>query len=185
MRVPFSSFVFSLIVLSGCVPSVGEAPPPNLPAITSISTASQPGMPDRPGAASEVVQPYFREDTLEAIGATNRPQLVIFWSPSYDTGGCLECETLRTGIQELEAEFWDQVDFVYLNQEREDVQALKASLGIPDYQYRMSIVLFSREGDMVRRFYDVTRNQGIGFSLNDTVIRQALDKYLSEQEEQT
>ena len=170
-----------LLMLSTCAPSVGEASSPGQPTLATKEGVSVPGMPDRPDSAQETVQPYFREDTLEAIGATGRPQLVVFWGFTHETH-CYECEMLRTPVQELEAEFWDQVDFVYLNQEREDVQAVKASLGIPDCQYRMFLVLLSSGGEMVRRFYNVTRDERVAILLNDDVIRQGLNKYLSEQE---
>jgi thiol-disulfide isomerase/thioredoxin len=186
MRVDLSLFLLSLLALSACAPSAAEAPPPNVPMILSTDITSQPGMPDRPDSTQEIIQPYFREDTVEAIGATGRPQLVVFWAPSYETGGCIECEIMRTSIQELEAEFWDRVDFVYLNQENDDTKEMKATLGIPDYEYRMSIILLSSKGDMIRRFYDIYANdKGLSFALNDSIIRSALDKYLSEQEGQT
>lgn len=186
MRVKFSLILLGLLALSACAPSAAEAPPPNVPVIPSTDITGQPGMPDRPDSAQETVQPYLREDTVDAIGATERPQIVVFWAPAYETGGCIECEAMRTSVQELEAEFWDRIDFVYLNQEHDDAKGMKASLGIPDYEYRMSIILLSKDGTLVRRFYDIyAKDMGLSFELDDDMIRRALDKYLVEQEDQT
>lgn len=175
MRVRLSLLLFSLIALCACTPSAGEAPPPN-GAVASGSTAEQrvlPGMPDRPDNPEDAKAGYYRNDFPEAIAATGRPQLVVFWAPNNEESVCFSCDAMRPVLQNIEAEYWDRVDVVYLNFSLPESQPGLAYFGVEN-QPGMYIFFIDEQGEVIRRYY-----MGYRAMPEENDFRFTFDRYLN------
>lgn len=74
-----------------------------------------PGVPDRPCSSAEVLQPYYRTDQSGAVASTGNPQLLVFWNTTAGYYGCSYCALARPILQQLEAEYWGRINFIYLD----------------------------------------------------------------------
>ena len=167
------------LLLSACAFSAGQAPPPN--GTDSIQTVAQtnadseklPGMPDRPDNPEDAKMGYYRNDFPEAIAATGRPQLVVFWAPNNDESVCFSCDVMRPVLQNIEAEYWDRVDVVYINYALPENQPGLAYFGVEN-QPGMYIFFINEQGEIIRRYY-------MGFRTNpeEKDFRFTFDRYLN------
>lgn len=182
-----AGWLLVLLVLSACQPSAGDPPPPNAPTVeTSLAVERElPGMPDRPADAADIDSTFYREDSPEAIGATGKPQLIVFYrSNEEDFWGCFQCMVMLPTVIELEAEYWDRIDFVYLNMDQPDVEPVLEEFNIDSsiYRQRLSLFLMSAEGERVHRFIEVYEIRGVGAQpIDKAIFRTTFDRYLETQ----
>ena len=54
----------------------------------------------------------FRDDPAAWVGATGRPQLLEFY-----TTWCPTCKQIKPEVHQLEADYWNKIDVVYLDRE--------------------------------------------------------------------
>lgn len=150
--------LLSGLLLTACAFSANDAPPPA--ALSAADGEAQPaaeptqlpGMPDRPATAEEARQGYYRNDTPEAIAATGRPQLVVFWAPNNEDSACYPCDSIRPVLHNIEAEYWDRVDVVYLNFNLPENEPGLAYFGVED-RPGMYIFFIDEQGEVIRRYH--------------------------------
>jgi thiol-disulfide isomerase/thioredoxin len=174
-----SLLLLTALLISACAFAVEQAPPPNgtgdTQNVAQSDAASEelPGMPDRPDGPDGAKIGYYRNDFPEAIEATGRPQLVVFWAPNTDTSVCYTCDQLRPVVQNIEAEYWDRVDVVYINFTLPESQPGLAYFDIEDRpgQY---IFFIDENGDIIRRY-------SLGFRAmpEEKDFRFTFDRYLN------
>lgn len=117
------------------------------------------GMHDRPCDPAEALRSSFREDRAEAVSATGLPQLLVFYHPYVgpdDPSDCRACTVQVQTVQQLEAEYWDRIDFVYLNRDRGEMDPLLQEYGIAGTIEiaRLNLILVDAQGEMLMRFYE-------------------------------
>jgi hypothetical protein len=146
------SVLFIVVSLAAC----GTSPEPTAdPACDSF-----PGMPDRPCDPADTERSNYREDSPDAIGATGHPQLLVFHLsklPEGTTGsGCIACTKMRPTVHQLEAEYWERIDFVYLERSDPEVKPLLMDYGIAGSMSTISLelILVDNSGEMLLRFYE-------------------------------
>lgn len=127
-------------------------PPTEQPAAAAI--------PDRPSAPASPDQ--YRDDPEALVGATGNPQLVEFF-----TYWCPTCRALRPMVHGLEAEYWGQVDFVYIDREAEDNQTVTRRFGV---RSQPILVLLDPEGNELERWF--------GY-VSEEELRAGIDAYLA------
>ncbi|NDJ53886.1 MAG: hypothetical protein GYB68_12500 [Chloroflexi bacterium] len=102
------------LILAACAPTASSGPQDEAAESASEDSAEESapsdellaGRPDAPPAPDE----GFRSDLPEHVAATGRPQLVKFFAY-----WCSVCNRMRPTVHQLEADYWGQIDFVYLN----------------------------------------------------------------------
>lgn len=167
------------LVTSACAFSAAQAPPPNGTGDTQsvaqpeAARVELPGMPDRPDSPDEVKAGYYRSDFPEAIAATGRPQLVVFWAPNNEESVCFPCDTMRPVIQNIEAEYWDRVDVVYLNFNLPESQPGLAYFGV-EHQPGMYIFFIDEQGNVIRQYHT-----SWGSNPEERDFRFTFDRYLN------
>jgi hypothetical protein len=173
------------LLLVACQPSVAkEAPAPNAPTAVESTVRDLPGMPDRPTSADKVETGYFREDEPEAVAATGRPQMLVFYTHEPGQNNiCVRCAPVIDDIQALEAEYWDQIDFVYLNMATYDLAALREKYGIASssYESQVNLILIEADGEKVRRFAEHNDFNAPGTGLNLALFHGYFNRYLEAQ----
>jgi hypothetical protein len=144
------AFITALI-LSACDTSTNSTEEPDCEIF--------PGMPDRPCDPADTIQPNFRSDSGEAVGTTGHPQLLVFYDLSLDPRSnqkkCDACQRLMPTVQQLEADYWDRIDFVYLNRDASTTTPLldEYHLNGSIDDYRLNMILVDAAGEFAYRFY--------------------------------
>jgi hypothetical protein len=153
---PHQTTIVLLTLIALMLAACGTSPEPTAdPACDSF-----PGMPDRPCDPADTARSDYREDSPESIGATGRPQLLVFHLsklPEGTTGsGCIACTKMRPTVQTLEAEYWERIDFVYLERSDPAVKPLLMDYGIAGSMNIISLdlILVDKSGEMLLRFYE-------------------------------
>jgi thiol-disulfide isomerase/thioredoxin len=131
-------------------------------------------------AADDIQTGFYREDSLDDIAATGRPQLLFFYALELEEGGCTGCDAVLPVVQKLETEYFEQIDVVYLNwlDSAAVRDAMRQTYGIDvwttdaRYWYEPGLVFIAPDGEVIRTFR--TRREEADF-------RTTFDRYLSEQ----
>jgi hypothetical protein len=151
-RMVLSALAAAVLLLTAC----GTSPIPT----QEPECETFPGMPDRPCDPADTERSDYRPDTPEAVGATGRPQLLVFhrsvWPPGSSGMGCVACVTLRPTVQTLEAEYWERIDFVYLERTDPAAEPLLEQFGIASSANNpnLDLILVDASGEQVIRFYE-------------------------------
>ena len=120
--------------------------------------------PDRPSEPA-AIDGDFRDDPPTLFAATGRPQLVEFFA-----FWCTICNRIKPSIHALEAEYWEQVDFVYLDREADANSDLVERFAI---RGQPVLILVAPDGNEIKRWFgEVDTNE----------LRTAFDTYLAENE---
>ena len=156
-----------LLLATACAPSQAAPPPP-----AEVSA---------PLAESEDIQTgFYREDSLDDIGATGRPQLLFFYAQELEDGGCTGCDGVLPVVQKLESDYFGQIDVVYLNwlddEAVRETMRLDYSLDVwltrPSHLwYEPGLVFVAPDGEAIRTFR--TRREEVDF-------RTTFDRYLGD-----
>lgn len=129
--------LISGLVLAACTAPAEESAEPAEASVAEVVTVSGPSAPADPGE--------FRADSAERVAATGNPQLVEFFAY-----WCTVCQGIRPTIHSLEAEYWGEVDFVYLDIDdaaNEDLMEQFNFVGQP------LLVVIDAEGNEMARWY--------------------------------
>lgn len=125
------------------VPQAGEAQieAAQVPEVEE-SAASADGlpMPSAPATADA-----FRADSVSLVAATGKPQLIEFFA-----FWCTVCRQMRPIVHKLEAEYWDRIDFVYLDI---DDTANQSAMDQYGYIAQPYFVLVDSEGNVAEQWY--------------------------------
>jgi thiol-disulfide isomerase/thioredoxin len=154
-------------MVTACAPSQAAPPPP---AGVSAPLAE----------ARDIQTGFYREDSLDDIGATGRPQLLFFYALELEEGGCTGCDAVLPIVQKLESDYFERIDVVYLNW-LDSVAVRDAMIqeynlnvwtGEARYWYEPGLVFIAPDGEVIRTFR--TRREESDF-------RATFDRYLGEQ----
>jgi thiol-disulfide isomerase/thioredoxin len=102
-------------------------------------------MVERP---SEPAGETFRSDSVTHIAATGNPQLIEFFAY-----WCTTCARVRPIVHGLEAEYWDRVDFVYLDI---DDPANREAMNEYGFTAQPYFVLIEADGTVVQTWFGYT-----------------------------
>jgi hypothetical protein len=145
-----------------------------------------PGMPDRPCDPDKVSLPYYRKDSPESIGTTGHAQALVFYSlllpDAQPEESCSACDRFRSRVHSLEAEYWNRIDFVYLDTKDEAVRPILEEFGIarkPNYLSQLHIIFVSPDRETIRSF---SYPSLLGTQFEENHVRSSFDKYLKENE---
>jgi thiol-disulfide isomerase/thioredoxin len=116
------------------------------------------GRPDAPAP----LDGDFRNDPATVFAATGRPQFVEFF-----TYWCPTCKSIKPTIHALEAEYWGQIDFVYLDRESDANSALVERFGI---RGQPVLILVTADGTEVQRWFG---------SVDADTLREGFDSQLA------
>lgn len=89
----------------------------------------------------------FRADSVEHVAMTGNPQLVEFFA-----FWCSTCRRARPIVHELEAEYWGEIDFVYLDI---DDPANREAMDRYGYRAQPFFVLLDEEGQVINTWFGV------------------------------
>lgn len=145
------------VVVVGCS-SAATAAPAGTAAEEPSTVEDAPAAAERP---SEPAGESFRADDVSHIAATGRPQLVEFFA-----FWCSTCARVRPIVHALEAEYWGEVDFVYLDIDDPDNREAMSEYGFTSQPY---FVLLDEDGEVQETFF--------GYQTEET-FRPALDALL-------
>lgn len=169
--------LFLTVFLAAC----GSSPVP----VEQADCEIFPGMPDRPCDPADVERSDYRPDTAEAFAATGRPQLLVVhrsvWPAGTSGMGCVACVTLRPTVQTLEAEYWERIDFVYLERTDTSVKPLLEEFGIASSfnNPNLDMILVDATGEQLMRFYEGANLNRLGSeALDISFYRTVLDRQL-------
>ena len=139
-----------------------EASTPNTPAVEEAQAAPvlDKGLPPMPDAPADPNGDY-RADSALHVGATGKPQMVEFFAY-----WCTTCRAMKPTVHGLEAAYWGQVDFVYLDIDDTANDEVKQRY---NYRAQPTFVLVAPDGTEIRQWY--------GYTAEDE-LRSALDDYL-------
>lgn len=117
------------------VEPITEAEPPAPAAETSLVQHRTEPLP---------VNGDFVNDRFEVVGNTGKPQLLEFW-----TDWCPVCRSMKATVHGLEALYFDQVDFVYLDRESPRNADIVDEYGI---RYQPVFILVNPDGSVIQRW---------------------------------
>lgn len=135
-----------------------DAPAAEVDSAVAQPVSDVPGKRDAPAP----VDGDYAADTATLVGATGRPQLVEFF-----TYWCSVCRSIKPTIHTIEAEYWGQVDFVYLDREADANSEVVQQFGIFGQPV---LVLLDANGNEVQRWFG---------AVNGNELRAALDDHLA------
>jgi hypothetical protein len=145
---------------------------------------SFPGMPDRPCDPADTRRSDYRIDTPEAFAATGRPQLLVIhyiMPPERQGMGCVACRVQMPTVHQLEADYWERIDFIYLERSSPVVKPLLQQFGITSSinNARLNLILVDAAGEELIRFYEgVNLNTLTAESPEIEYYRAVLDRQL-------
>jgi|GEM_PF-719056 len=100
----------------------------------------------------------FHNDPVELVGNTGNPQLLEFY-----TTWCPTCRQAAPIVHGLEADYWGDVDFIYLDREEAVNKDVVDLFGI---RYQPVFILLDAEGNFVEQWFG---------AVNEASLRDALD----------
>jgi len=89
----------------------------------------------------------FHNDAAELVGNTGKPQFVEFF-----TFWCPTCRTMKPLVHSLEAEYWGQIDFVYLDREDAANRELVAQFGV---RGQPVLFLLDAQGNIINQWFGI------------------------------
>ncbi len=120
-----------------------------------------PDIPPRPGAPAGT-DAGFRPDSPLQVAATDSPQLIEFFA-----FWCTTCNAMKPMVHGLEAEYWSQIDFVYLDIDDPSTNPVKERYG---FRSQPTFVLIAPDGTPIQTWF--------GYVDADE-FRRAFDDYLA------
>lgn len=134
---------------------------PGIEALDAIVAQYDDDLTDRLTDPGQIDSANYRIDHPGWIGATGRPQLLVFYSfPDGDSlRGCIDCSYYFPVIYELEVALWGQVDVIHLHNNDSVIPAIMETYGFNRAEGRWSIgmVLVDAEGNKVRLYRGMMR----------------------------
>ncbi len=159
--------ILLLVVLVACNDSAVEEPTQDeaISAVTEVVNSDglveivyQP----RPHRAQPASPDAITEDSAQFFAATDNPQLVEIF-----TYWCTTCERIRPVVHQLEAEYWGEIDFLYLDREASENSELNQLLGV---RFQPEFYLIDPDGTVVVSWFGARSEED---------IRAILDEYLA------
>lgn len=102
------------------------------------------------------------EDSAEFYGNTGSPQLVEIF-----TYWCTICASIRPTVHALEAEYWGQVDFIYIDRENPASTELNQLLGV---RYQPEFYLVDAEGNLVSSWFGARSEEDMRTALDSLIL---------------
>ena len=150
------------IVLTSC--GTGSSPQIDKSEDTApTSMVLDESLPPRPDAPAQPDGDY-RADSALYVGATGKPQFIEFFAY-----WCTTCRAMKPTVHGLEAAYWGQVDFVYLDIDDPANDGIKE---IYNYRAQPTFVLVTPDGTEIQQWYGYT---------SEDELRRAFDNYLESQ----
>lgn len=115
----------------------------------------------RPHRSAPADPEVIIEDSAEFFAATGSPQLVEIF-----TYWCTVCARIRPTVHALEADYWGQIDFLYIDRENPANTELNQLLGV---RYQPEFYLVSPDGAVVESWFGARSEED---------MRTILDGYL-------
>ncbi len=161
-RIATPIVLIATIILTSCS---AESSPQTDQSGNAAQTALVLGksMPPRPDAPADPNGDYRADSSLH-VGATGRPQFVEFFAY-----WCTTCRAMKPTVHGLEAVYWGQIDFVYLDIDNPENDSVKQTY---NYRAQPTFVLIAPDGTEIRQWYGYTAEED---------LRSALDDYLASQ----
>jgi thiol-disulfide isomerase/thioredoxin len=139
---------FALLLITACTPTTTNAPTSNAAITVTPLTGRAVNAPD------------FIESDPQLVRVTGRPQVVEFFAY-----WCTSCQEMRPTMHELQDEYADRIDFLYLNIDNADTQTARTQLAFAGL--RPTIVFLDSSGNEITRLVGVHPKETVQEILNN------------------
>lgn len=116
----------------------------------------------------------FYNDSSELVGNTDRIQFVEFYAT-----WCPTCNALKSMVHELEAAYWGEIDFIYLDREHEANAEIVAEL---DVRAQPIFFLIDSDGEIVRQWFGTVSEREFRMAFDSLLEIEAADGLATEAE---